>query len=85
MARFPLFLDVIHNQNKHIKTSLGHPQMKCRYNYSDINKSKKNMVFHGFADHAWDYLITKLSSTKKGNSTTLTNDKPFPPHIFSGV
>jgi hypothetical protein len=43
------------------------------------------MVFHGLVDHAWDYLITKLSFIKKGNLTTLTKDKLSQPHIFNGV
>jgi hypothetical protein len=51
MARFPIFVDVIHNQSKHIKTSSGHPQIKCGCNYSGVNKNRKNMTFHGLADH----------------------------------
>ncbi len=43
------------------------------------------MVFHGLGDHAWDYLIIKLSFIKKGNLTTLTKDKLSKPHIFNGV
>ncbi len=40
-----------------------------------LTKVGKHMVFHGLVDHAWDYFITKLSSIKKGNSTTLVNHK----------
>jgi hypothetical protein len=67
MARFPLFVDVIHNHNKRIKTSLGHPQIKYGCEYNGINKSGKNMVFHGLVDHGQDYLVTKLLSSRKGN------------------
>jgi hypothetical protein len=38
-------------------------------------KAEKHMVFHGLADHAWDYFIIELSSIKKGNSTTLAKHK----------
>ncbi len=72
MATIPLFVDVICKQNKSIKTSSKHPQIKCGYNYNGINKSKKNMVFHGLADHGQDYFVIELLSTIKGNSTTLT-------------
>jgi hypothetical protein len=39
-------------------------------------------MFHGLANHGWDYLIIELSSTKKGNLETLMKDKPFN-HKFS--
>jgi hypothetical protein len=83
MAMFPLFVDVIHNQSKIIKTSSWHPQIKCGYNYNGINKSKKNMAFHGLVDHGCDYLVIELSSTRKSNSPTLTKYKPSQPHIPS--
>jgi hypothetical protein len=75
MAMFPFFVDVIHNQSKSIKTFSRHPQIKCGYNCSGINKSKKNMAFHGLADHGWDYLIIELLSTRKANLATLTKYK----------
>ncbi len=43
------------------------------------------MVFHGLADHAWDYFIIELLSIKKGNSTTMAKHKTSQPHIFNGV
>jgi len=38
-------------------------------------KVGKHMVFHGLADHAWDYFIIELLSIKKGNSTTMAKHK----------
>jgi len=76
MARFPLFVDVIHNNSKRIKTSSGHPQIKCGSNYNGINKSRKNMVFHGLVDHGQAYLVIELLSTRKGNWATLMKGKP---------
>jgi hypothetical protein len=76
MTRFPLFVDVIHNQSKHIKTSSKHPQVKCGYNYNGINKNRKNMAFHDLANHGQNYLIIEPPFIKKGNSATLMKDKP---------
>ncbi len=85
MARFPLFVDIIHNQSKCIKTSSGHPQIKCGCNNSGINKSRKSMTFHGLANHGQNYFTIELPFIIKSNSATLTKDKPSYPHIFNGT
>jgi hypothetical protein len=43
------------------------------------------MAFHGLGNHGWDYLITELLSTRKGNLAILTKDKPSQTQILNGT
>jgi len=77
MACFSLFVDVVYNKHKHVKASLGHPQIKSGSNYGCFSKGSKQILFHGLANHHWITSFNELSFVRKHNSTTLMKDKPF--------
>jgi hypothetical protein len=58
MTRNPLFINIIDNQRKCVKSTMGHPKIKHGNNCGGFNKGTKNMGFHGFVDHFKYYFIT---------------------------
>jgi hypothetical protein len=67
MTCFAFFVDVIYNQHKSIKTSVGHTQVNSGSNCGCFNKGMKHKPFHGFTNHIWDNLIGEMLYVKKHN------------------
>jgi hypothetical protein len=88
MTCFPLFVDVIYNNHKCAKASLGHPQIKSGNHHGCFSKGKKHMKhmkhipFHGLAYHHLNEFGGEVPSIKKHNPIACLEDKLFQSDVF---